>query len=140
MYQFQKILSYHCQIVITIEEFHCLIVFCKLFDNVILLLYKSPTLAHLKCNLVLKKKHSTSLCTLMYSEIYKIIIPIIRVMYIAVPPRRIKGFWFSSFWKTFLEYYCLRDIPRCIIRLIFDSYIRTKSMCLHGILRKSLYF
>ena len=48
-----------------ISLFNCI---CKLFDNVILLLYKSQ-LSPSEMQFGFKEKHSTSLCTLMYSEI-----------------------------------------------------------------------
>ena len=113
--------------------FNCI---CKLFDNVILLLYKSQ-LPPSEMQFGFKEKHSTSLCTLMYSEIINHYTNNKSNVYSCLLDAS-KAFDLVHFGKLF-RILLSTDIPRCIIRLIFDSYIRQRA-CVTWNSTKSLYF
>ena len=116
-----------------ISLFNCI---CKLFDNVILLLYKSQ-LSLSEMQFGFKEKHSTSLCTLMYSEIINHYTNNKSNVYSCLLDAS-KAFDLVHFGKLF-RILLSTDIPRCIIRLIFDSYIRQRA-CVTWNSTKSLYF
>ena len=116
-----------------ISLFNCI---CKLFNNVILLLYKSQ-LSPSEMQFGFKEKHSTSLCTLMYSEIINHYTNNKSNEYSCLLDAS-KAFDLVHFGKL-LEILLSTDIHRCIICLIFFSYIRQRA-CLTWNSTKSLYF
>ena len=116
-----------------ISFFNCI---CKLFDNVILLLYKSQ-LSPSEMQFGFKEKHYTSLCILMYSEIITHYTNNKSSVYSGLLDAS-KAFDLVHFGKLF-RILLSTDIPRCIIRLIFDSYIRQRA-CVTWNSTKSLYF
>ena len=93
-----------------ISLFNCI---CKLFDNVILLLYKSQ-LSPSEMQFGFKEKHSTSLCTLMYSEIVNHYTNNRSNVYSCLLDAS-KAFDLVHFGKL-VRILLSADIPRCIIR------------------------
>ena len=87
--------------------------------------------------MVLKKKHSTSLCTLLYSKIINHYTNNKSNVYSCLLDAS-KTFDLAHFKKHFRILLSM-DIPRCIIRLIFDSYIRQRA-CVTWNSTKYLYF
>ena len=84
-----------------------------------------------------KEKHSTSLCTLMYSEIINHYTNNKSNVYSCLLDAS-KAFGLVHFGKL-VRILLPTDIPRCIIRLIFDSYIRQRA-CVTWNSTKSRYF
>ena len=110
-----------------------------------MLLYKSQ-LSPSEMQFGLKEKHSTSLCTLMYSEMINNYTNNKSNVYSSLLDAS-KAFDLLHFGKLFIILLCmdiLRCIivwifARCIIRLIFDSYIRQR-LCVTWNSTKSMYF
>ena len=104
-----------------ISLFNCV---CKLFDNVILLLYKSQ-LSPSEMQFGFKEKHSTSLCTLMYSEIINHYTNNKSNVYSCLLDAS-KAFDLVHL-ENFLEYYCLwiflMDLSCFIKLLLFIIYL-----------------
>ena len=116
-----------------ISLFNCI---CKLFDNVLLFLYK-PQLLSSEMQFGFKEKHSTSLCTLIFNEVVSHYLNNKGNVYSCLLDAS-KAFDLVHYGKLF-RILLSKDIPRCIIRLILDSYIR-QTACVTWNSVKSTYF
>lgn len=109
---------------------------CKLYDNVILYMYKGGFNTS-DMQFAYKESHSTTLCTLIYKEVINHYLEYGSNVYSCLLDAS-KAFDRVHYGKLF-NLLLNRNIPKCIIRLIFDSYTRQKT-CTSWDNVKSEYF
>ena len=109
---------------------------CKLFDNVILLLYGNE-LQSSDMQFGFKQGHSTTLCSLIYKEVVNHYLNGGSNVYSCLldASKAFDRVHYGTLFRLLLK----KEIPKCIIRLILDSYIRQTSCALWNNV-KSGYF
>ena len=97
---------------------------CKLFDHVILLLFGGQLEAS-DMQFGFKRGHSTVMCSLIFKEIVDHYLHHGSNVYSCLldASKAFDRVHYGTLFRLLLK----KDVPRCVIRLVFDSYIRQKA-------------
>ncbi len=109
---------------------------CKLFDKVILYLYKDELKAS-DMQFGFKEGHSTTMCSLIYQEVISHYLDCKGDVYSCLldASKAFDRVHYGILFRRLLD----TSIPKCVIRLIFDSYVRQQA-CTMWNSAKSQYF
>ena len=97
---------------------------CKLFDHVILLLFGGQLEAS-DMQFGFKRGHSTVMCSVIFKEIVDHYLHHGSNVYSCLldASKAFDRVHYGTLFRLLLK----KDVPRCVIRLVFDSYIRQKA-------------
>ena len=97
---------------------------CKLFDHVILLLFRGQLEAS-DMQFGFKSGHSTVMCSLIFKEIVDHYLHHGSNVYSCLldASKAFDRVHYGTLFRLLLK----KDVPRCVIRLVFDSHIRQKA-------------
>ena len=97
---------------------------CKLFDHIILLLFGGQLEAS-DMQFGFKRGHSTVMCSLIFKEIVDHYLHLGSNVYSCLldVSKAFDRVHYGTLFRLLLK----KDVPRCVIRLVFDSYIRQKA-------------